>query len=241
MKLYKLTTHDHETMGPTQWGPNVTHKITSPSSKHELCSNKWLHAYLSPELAILLNPIHADIPTSDLVLWEAFTPDDSVKRYDQQLKIGVSELTTLYILPTPTITLDQRVKFAILCARAVGPTPTPTPSFEKWADAWLAGTDRTRASARAAAAEAARAAEAAWAARATRSARTAAAEAAEAEEAARAAEAEAARAAAEAAEAAARAARAAEAAARAAWAAARAAWAGKTPLDLIRLAKEALS
>ncbi len=137
--LYKLTTREWTTKNNTLWGPNVTHKT---SGKGELCGPGWLHAYLSPELAVLLNPIHADI--TDAVLWEA---EGDIGATDGQLKVGCASLTTIRIIPTPMVTLEHRVRFAILCANAV----YDAPKFSKWAKNWLSGKDRSAEAARSAA------------------------------------------------------------------------------------------
>ena len=167
--LYKITDANWETKNRTKWGPGVTH--TAPGSG-ALCTNGWLHAYLSPELATLLNPIHAAF--KDPVLWEA---EGEIGARDGQLKVGSAALTTVRTVEAPVFTMEQRVKFAILCAKAV----YHDPDFVAWADAWLGGADRsykaavwTEAEAAARAAEAVAAAEAAaraavWATAATAS------------------------------------------------------------------------
>ena len=146
--LYKFTDANWETKNRTKWGPGVTH--TAPGAG-ALCTEGWLHAYLSPELATLLNPIHAAF--KDPVLWEA---EGEIGARDGQLKVGSAALTTVRTVEVPVFTMEQRVKFAILCAKAV----YHDPDFVAWADAWLGGADRSyKAEAAAAWAEAA-----AWAA-----------------------------------------------------------------------------
>jgi hypothetical protein len=224
MRLWKLTDRKHRTRGATQWGEGATH---TASGEGELCTPGWLHAYLSPELAVLLNPIHADI--SDPVLWEC---EGDIGKRDHDLKVGCSRLTTLRAVPLPACSVEQRVEFAIRCALAV----CDEPSFVAWANAWLDGSNRSAAAAEAAteaAPEAAAAKEAA--------AKEAAAWAAWAAEAAEAAWAAAAAArAAEAAAAAARAARAETARAETARAETARAEMAK-PLDLVALARRVLS
>ena len=44
----------------------------------------------------------------------------------------------------PVVSLEQRIRFAILCARAV----YREPGWCAWAEAWLTGADRTAAAAR---------------------------------------------------------------------------------------------
>src|SRR5882757_8420757 len=135
MKLYKLTNQDMTTRGPTLWGEGVTHEAPGLGP---LCSSGWLHAYLSPELAVFLNPIHADI--ANPILWEA---EGEIGARDGQLKVGCAKLTTLRQLPLPQVTTEQRVKFAILCAKAV----CTDAAWNAWADAWLDGSDRSQAAA----------------------------------------------------------------------------------------------
>jgi len=210
-QLYKLTDKDDRTQGGCQWGPGVEH---SGTGEGELCGPGWIHAYEHPLLAILHNPIHANFDPTTMHLWEC---EGEISKRDGQIKCGCKTLRTIREMPVPAVTLEQRVKYAILCALKVNTDA----GFSAWAAAWLSGQDRTGQSAERmawaarAAADAARAAEeAADAAEAARSALAAAWAAADAADAA--AWARAARAAAEAAARALLAARAAEEAARAA-------------------------
>ena len=147
-RLYKLTDERHQTYGQTQWGPGVTHEGTGQGG---LCGPGWIHAYEDPLLALFLNPIHAGFTRP--VLWEA---EGEIDRRDHGLKVGCKKLTTLRIIPLPEISIEQWVRFAILCARRVETNPT----WRAWADAWLDGSDRTAAAAEVVAAAAAAAAEA---------------------------------------------------------------------------------
>jgi hypothetical protein len=70
-------------------------------------------------------------------MWQA-EGSGKVKR-NRGLKIGVTCLTTVREMPVPVVTLEQRVKFAILCAKRVCHDVT----WNAWADAWLSGHDRT--------------------------------------------------------------------------------------------------
>ncbi len=148
----KLTDQNDMTQGNTQWGVNVTHK--AKRGKPELCADTVIHFYGHPLLAVLLNPLHADIKNPHL--WEA--KGKSV--IHDGLKGGCKSLTTTKCIPLPEITTNQKVHFAILCALEV----YHDAEFERWATQWLKNEDRTRAAAEAAEA-AARAAWAAWAAR----------------------------------------------------------------------------
>jgi hypothetical protein len=208
MKLYKLTNQNCETWNHTKWGEGVTHTADGAG---DLCGPGWLHAYEDPLIAVLLNPIHADIEYP--ILWGA--EGSGEVRRDGQLKIGVTSLTTIQRIDLPVVTTEQRAEFAIRCTLEV----CTDPPWRAWAMRWLDGTDRSEATAEAARATARVAVAAEWAAAewAAEAAKWAAAEwAAEAAE--------------WAAEAAAEAAEAAEAAA---WAAA---WAAAKPVDLAAIA-----
>lgn len=149
MKLYKLTDENGQTKNATQWGEGVEHAATGDAAQ-DLCSDGWIHAYESPLLAVLLNPIHANFRNP--ILWEA---EGEVEKRDGQLKVGCRKLRTLQKIPLPKIKTEQRVKFAVFCAQAVYDDAV----WHTWAKNWLSGKDRSAG----AAAEAARAAEA-WAA-----------------------------------------------------------------------------
>ena len=85
MKLYKLTDENSKTRGDTSW---VTGEWREAPCSGELCGPGWLHAYESPLVAVLLNPIHANFKSPHLWLAEG---DGAVLR-DGSLKIGVQRL-----------------------------------------------------------------------------------------------------------------------------------------------------
>jgi hypothetical protein len=140
MLVYKLTDENNRTYNKTQWGEGVSHET---SGEGELCDPGWLHAYTDPRLAIIMNPIHANFQKYNL--WEAEGEGKSLDDYG--LKIGFTKLTTLKQVPVPEITLEQKVKFAILCALKV----YTEKEFVVWANKWLSGEDRSEAAASAAA------------------------------------------------------------------------------------------
>lgn len=140
MKAYKLTDENHQTRNETQWGENITHYT---NGEGELCGPGWLHYYNDPLLAVLLNPVHAGFLNP--VLWECEVV--GVTSTDSGLKFGATELTTLRIIPIQSVTLEQRVRFAILCAQQVDKSE----DFNIWAYNWLIGSDRSEQSAYAAA------------------------------------------------------------------------------------------
>ena len=141
MKLYKLTDQDMRTHGGYQWSLGVWHKT---SGWGDLCGPGWLHAYADPLVALFLNPIHTNIPNPRLFEAEG----DGAFRDDNGLKCGVTRLRLTEELPVPTVTIEQRVRFAIGCALTV----YTEPSFVAWANGWLSGSDRTAVSSQAEAA-----------------------------------------------------------------------------------------
>lgn len=153
--LYKLTNENAQTYGGCQWGPGVEH---TASGEGELCSRGWLHAYSDPLVAIFANPIHANFTSPRL--WEA---EGYVGKRDGPLKLGCTRLRTMVEMELPPISMPVRVRVAITCAKTV----YRDPAWNRWADSWLSGEDRSAAAAAAAEAEAeAAAAAAAWAAKA---------------------------------------------------------------------------
>jgi len=174
--VYKLTTSDNKTRkGRTNectWGPGITHSGTGEGG---LCGPGFIHAYLSPELAVLLNPVHADIENPKL--WECYV--ERIDKSDKNLKVGAVSLTTIREIPLPVFTPRQRVVFAVLCAKAAltglkHPTTSFTENintFSNWAEKYLSDSADSAAYAAYAAADAA--ADAAYAA-AYAAARTAA-------------------------------------------------------------------
>jgi len=222
--LYKLTDENDRTYGGCQWGAGIQHVRWG---KGPLCGNGWTHWCTDPVLAVLLNPIHADFDLATAHLWEG---EGTVGIDDNGLKVGCTDGRTLRRMEMPRVTLEQRIRFGILCARAV----CEDPGWNLWAAEWLSGHDRTEAKARASAE--AEAAEVWWASQAAVDAARATwgawAAAKAAVVAARAAEAAAART---------PWAVAARAAAAADWAAKAAASAKASRLDLIAIAREAVA
>jgi hypothetical protein len=143
--LYKLTTQDNKTRKETLWGEGVAHVAPGEGP---LCTKGWLHAYTSPLLAVLMNPAHADI--NNPKLWEA----EGDVGMSSGTKVGCTRLKTLREIPLPEISPATKVRFAILCGKAVYKDKT----WNEWADRWLSGVDRTVNAADAAANAAANAA-----------------------------------------------------------------------------------
>ena len=149
---YKLTDEKMQTRGKTQW---ELQQWKETNGEGELCSPGWLHYYSDPLLAAFLNPIHAKFAAPRL--FQVEVAEDAKVLEDHGLKLGCTKMRLVQELQFPQVTMEQRVKFGILCALEV----YKDAKFVRWAANWLDGTDRSRD----AAAWAARAANAAaWAA-----------------------------------------------------------------------------
>jgi len=154
MRVFKLTDSEMKTYDGFQWELNKTFKT---SGDGELCGPGFLHSYEHPLLAILHNPIHGYFDLNTARLFEA-EADGKIKK-DGQMKMGSSELTLIKEIEIPKITLEQRVAYAILCAKEV----CKDEDWNFWADNWLSGKDRSEKTAKAARWAASReAASAAW-------------------------------------------------------------------------------
>jgi hypothetical protein len=134
LKLYKLTNQNNQTKNQTQWGEGVTHYGTGIGP---LCSEGWIYAYESPELAVLMNPIHANF--NNPKLWIA----EGEIRISDGTKCGCKSLTTLNEITLPSVNSIQRVAFGILCSLKV----YQENSFVTWTKNWLSNKDRSKKSA----------------------------------------------------------------------------------------------
>ena len=139
---YKLTTQDMKTRvglpNETAWvlGKWVEAK---GKPKHNLCSTSYIHWYTDPLLAVLFNPIHANI--NDPRIWEIETAGD--EQLDGSLKGGSQRVRLMKEIALPTVTMEQRIRFVILCVKEV----YAADKWQTWADNWLSGKDRSYASA----------------------------------------------------------------------------------------------
>ena len=179
--IYKLTDMNMKTYGGYPW---VLGKWNRTSGKGDLCGPGWLHAYTSPVLAELLDPIHANFREYRVFRGEASGPVIS----DRGLKVGYTNMRITEELPRLHITTENRIRFGIACACKV----YTSAEYRAWAGRWVSGADRTEAAARTAetavraartaraAVRAARTAEATWATEAAAEAAWAAEAAAEA-------------------------------------------------------------
>ena len=141
---YKLTTQSLTTRNGFQWEIGKTEKTDGSG---ELCSSGWLHCYTNPLLAILLNPVHANISSPRLFEVEV----SGSSKTDNGLKEGWTGMELIKEIKIPNITITQKVAFGILCSLEV----YKEKSYVVWANNWLNNVDRTELAADADAAAAA--------------------------------------------------------------------------------------
>jgi hypothetical protein len=123
--------------GETMWLPVGT-KVRPTGEGSEPCGPGVLHGYIAPEVALLVNPIHAKVQDPRILKIESDQPweTDGLKRWTR------GQCTTLDELAMPVLTTDERVAWAICLS--------PHESTRQWAINWLSGKDRSVASAKAA-------------------------------------------------------------------------------------------
>lgn len=136
--LYKLTDSLGFTRNATMWGPGISH--TAPGGD-KLCTASWLHAYQHPLLAVFLDRAHGNFGKTAR-LWEA----EGIVGLRKPDKVGCTELTTIREIPLPIVTRTQQIAFAILAAKDVFENQL----WNRWADEWLSGLNRSAYAARAA-------------------------------------------------------------------------------------------
>jgi hypothetical protein len=130
--LYKLTDENLTTQNNTLWVINEWKE--TDGIQQSLCNSSWLHAYEDPYVAAFMYVIHVYYSNPRF-----FKAEGNGKFLSDGTKCGVTKLRLLEEIPLPTITTEQRVKIAILCALEV----CHEASFVTWANNWLSGKDRS--------------------------------------------------------------------------------------------------
>jgi hypothetical protein len=133
MKLYKLTNENGNTYGNTHWKEGTMH--VAEKGKGSLCSKFWIHAYHNPQMAVLMNPVHAHFKNP--ILWEA----EGVIGKSDGTKVGCKKLTTTKQIPLPKLSTTQKIEFGIRCAMKV----CEDEKWKIWAKNWLKNIDRSYA------------------------------------------------------------------------------------------------
>ena len=133
--LYKLTNQNNQTQNNTTWGVKITNYAENQNPKNtNLCSSDVVHAYTNPILALIRNTSDANIPNPKLWLAKGIIVNTGAG-----IKCGCKSLTTIRELIIPTISLEQRIAFAIYSALSV----YKERSFVLWTNNWLKNIDRT--------------------------------------------------------------------------------------------------
>ena len=136
MKYYKLLTQEMTSHNNTEWKLNET--ITIEKEGVEMCTDSVLHCYNHPLLAVVFNPVHANIKNPRLFEISV----DKIVNTDG-LKFASKSQTLVKEIDLPEISLEQRIEFAIRVAKTV----YKDESWNLWADRWLNGEDRSKESA----------------------------------------------------------------------------------------------
>lgn len=154
MIRYKIVQKNMTTHKGHAWVQGIEQIIDKPGT--DLCSDQVFHFYDTPAIAVFLNVIHANY--TNYVIWAV----DCDEVAHDGLKGGAKRMTLQYIVPTPVISLEQRVTIAIKISMAY----YHDAAYHTWATAWLSGKDKSAEAAAGAAAGASWVARVAWSARA---------------------------------------------------------------------------
>lgn len=130
--MIKLLNPNLTSYGGCQW---VVGEWKETDGTGDLCGPGWLHGYESAELAVLLNPIHANI-RNPVGYWIEV---GGRRQDDFGLKFGVTRMRIVRPVVLPVYTTEQYIRFAIRCVLAVDPGP----DFRVWALQWLTGQNRS--------------------------------------------------------------------------------------------------
>lgn len=131
---YKLSTQERTTHnGFLLPAEGVIFSAANLKDEPRECSDTVLHHYADPRLAVLFNPIHADIRNPRIHKIECDEiGTDGLKGWARHQRI-IEEIDL------PVISLEQKVAFAIYCAKPF----CNDPAWLSWAENWMNGTDRS--------------------------------------------------------------------------------------------------
>lgn len=147
---YKLTDADLRTYrGTCQWVPGEWQRAETLGP---LCEEGGFHAYTSPRLAVLFNPIHGKYDPATMRLWRCEVDGEMAT---DQTKTKHLALRLVKEVELPAYTTLQRVYWAIRISLLL----PHAKEYKRWAERWISGEDRS-----ATAAQKAAGAWAAWAA-----------------------------------------------------------------------------
>ena len=132
---YKITDQMMRTYQDFQWKVGKWERIPDEDRGYDLCTESWFHCYNHPFLAVILNPVHAEIVNPRLFKVNVA----GRKTSDNGLKFGFSMMRLVEELPLPEITITQKIAFGILCVKHA----YKHEQWNKWADNWLSDKDRS--------------------------------------------------------------------------------------------------
>lgn len=133
MKAYKLLSPEMQSYGSTKWTIGETKTVKTPI---KLCAKNCLHFYSHPILAVLFNPIYANLRS--FRLFEGEAQGEIISYFGT--KEGCSELTLhKEIFDIPKIDDQQRIFWTILCVKEC----YKDAKWNVWADNYLSGKDRS--------------------------------------------------------------------------------------------------
>lgn len=117
MIVYKLTDENMKTYNNCQWKLNEIKEVRF-IPELSLCTHGWIHAYESPEIAVLNNNMHGQYHPFTMRLFKADTLD-SPKAFCGHSKLGSTKMVLLKELPVPQPNLLNWKFYAILSLRAM--------------------------------------------------------------------------------------------------------------------------
>lgn len=137
MKCYKLLSQDMTSYRGCSW---TLGEWKGSNSLGPFCGPGGFHGYEHPLLAVLHNPLHANI--RDPRLFEAEAAGEIA--HDGKMQLKAQRMRIVREITVPAVSLEQRVAYGIYCAKAI----YDDPQWNSWADSWLSGVDRSRSAAK---------------------------------------------------------------------------------------------
>lgn len=131
-KYYKLLSQNLTSYNNTEWHIGVP--VTVSKEGNKMCTNQVLHCYNHPLLAVILNPVHANIANPRLF---EISVDEIVA--NDGLKYASKSQTLIKELELPKISVEQKIEFGIRVVKLF----CTNEKWNLWADKWLDGSDRS--------------------------------------------------------------------------------------------------
>lgn len=130
----KLVDDNLQSRNGYQWTISKRHRATGERGRG-LCSDEYLHVYESGPVAALMAPAH------DIEGYRRALVVEGVMADNDGTKVGLRQATALREIDRPTLTQEQRVAIAVVCAfRAYR---NKNKQWLGWARRWLSGRDRS--------------------------------------------------------------------------------------------------